>query len=151
MTFERTDDIALIRGVLRHPRIYRHITDDTCPPRERFEPQSHPAIWYVTVRDARELLGLFAFYPSSGIRYEVHTCLLPCAWGPRALEAARGVVAWMFAHSACRRIVTSVPAYNRLALGLARAAGLAEFGRDPQAFLKHGTLHDLILLGVSKG
>ncbi len=150
MTFERTQDLVLVREVLTHPRIYRAMTDDSCPPREQYEPLEHPAVWYVRVREADELLGLFVFVPQTGICFEVHTCLLPEAWGEKAREACRGVREWMWRNSPCRRIVTSVPAYNRLALKLSLDAGLEQYGVNPRAFQKGGKLWDVHLLGISK-
>ncbi len=150
LTFERTSDLALIKLVMTHPRVYPHITDDGSAPVEEFHVLEHPAIWYVLVKDDDELLGLFMFVSQNAVCAEVHTCLLPNALGARAKEAARGVVAWMFEQTTLQRIVTNVPANNRLALHYAKRGGMTEYGLNPKSFLKGGILQDQILLGLSR-
>lgn len=148
MHFEQTLDMGLVRSVLTHPRIYPAITDDGCPGVETFEP--NPSMLYVTVRDKGELLGIFALEGRNAICYEIHTCLLPRAWGERAKQAARGMREWLFANTPCQRIITTIPLYNTLAVRFAVEAGMEEFGINPDSYLKGGKLYGQILMGVSK-
>jgi hypothetical protein len=148
--FERTTDYALVRAILTHPAIYPHITDDGCPAADQFQVLEHPSIWYVLVRDGAEVLGLWMFAPQGAACWEVHTCLLPCAYGDRAKQASRAMAEWIFTHTPCQRIVTTVPAYNRLALRFAERAGMTRFGTNERSYLKGNTLHNQILLGLSK-
>lgn len=141
--------MALVRSIMTHPRVYPWISDDASPAREEFTPIDHDALWYVLVWDSGELLGLFLFHPHSGACMEVHTCLLPVAYGKAAI-AARECAVWMWGQAAIARIVTRVPAYNRLALRLARQAGMTEWGRNPRAWRKNEFLYDEIWLGLSK-
>jgi RimJ/RimL family protein N-acetyltransferase len=150
MLFERTTDYKLVRSIMTHPKLYPWCTDDFSPAAEDYSPPEHEAVWYVLVKDAGELLGLFAFVPQNGICWELHTRLLPEAWGPRALEALRCVIAWLWENTSCRRLVTNVPTFNRLALRFGRAAGLVEFGRNELSFLKNGVAYDQVLLGATK-
>ncbi len=74
--------------------------------------------------DGDELLGIFILAPQSAVCWEIHTRLLPTAWGAKARAAAQGVTRWAWANvPGCRRIVTSVPAQNRLAIRFAERAG----------------------------
>lgn len=150
MTFERTKDPELIRSVLTHPKVWPHITDDFSGSPESYEPPMHEAIVYLTVLDGDRLLGLFMFHPHTRICWEVHTCLLPHCWGVRAAEAAKGAAEWMWANTEAQRIITSVPAYNRLALRFAERAGMKQWGVNGKSFQKGGVLHDQIMLGLSK-
>jgi RimJ/RimL family protein N-acetyltransferase len=150
MQFDRSWDWQLIKGVVTHPRVYPHISDDFCPPAEQWEPNRHESIWYVVVRDGGELLGLWMFVPHNAICWEIHTCLLPSAWGRRAREAAQQGWAWLWANSSCVRVITDVPECNRLALRFARAAGMTQYGLNPKSYMKNGQLHDVILLGISR-
>src|SRR6185369_16871555 len=79
-------------------------------------------------------LGLFLFHPHNSICWEVHTCLLPAAWGERATRAGKGVVQWIWKNTPCLRIITNVPAYNRLAYRFALRCGMTEFGRNRGSF-----------------
>jgi len=150
MTFERTFDYELVREIITNPAIYPHVSDDGSPPAKDFRAIESEVVWYVLVKDGKELLGCFTFVPQNAVCYEVHTCLLPVSWGERAKEAAKGVKEWMFRHSPAMRIVTVVPENNSLALHFAKSAGMETFGVNPQSFMKGGHLYDQILLGVSK-
>lgn len=150
LTFERTRDYALVRAIATHPRVWEHISDDATAPREQWQPAEHEAFWYVLVRDADEDLGFFLLTPHNAVCWEIHTCLLPRAWGARARDAAAGIVAWLWANTPAERLVTTVPASNRLALRFALRAGMTEYGRNPSSYLKQGRLEDQILLGLSR-
>lgn len=150
LTFERTTNYELVRAIVTNPVLYKHITDDGSPAREKFRPIEHSAIWYVLVWNDDKLLGLFMFVPLNSVCFEVHTCLLPASWGKHTEAAAQGVAEWIWEHTACQRIITNVPSYNRLALRLALLSGMKEFGVNKDSFLKNGQLYDQIMLGISK-
>jgi RimJ/RimL family protein N-acetyltransferase len=155
--FERSTDYELCKRILTHPRIYDHISDDFSPDPADYEPIDHPSVWYVIVRDTpdtdnadAELLGLWMLQPLNGVCWEIHTALLPNAWGERGRRAAKHMAQWVWEHTTCRRLVTNVPENNRLALAFAEAAGMKVYGRNTRSFLKGGKLLDQILLGLSK-
>ena len=135
---------------MRHPKLYDVCADDFQPPRERFSPREDEAIWYVLAREGVEVLGLFALAPQNELCWEIHTRLLPEAWGPRALAALEGVIQWTFANTPCVRLVTTIPIYNRLALRYGDRAGFQRFGVNPNSWMKDGVLHDQVLMGISK-
>jgi RimJ/RimL family protein N-acetyltransferase len=148
---ERTRDYELARQIITHPQIYPAITDDSSPAREAYQPIESEALIYLALYDDAELIGMFLFVPITGVTLEVHTCILPTAWGARAGEAARVAMAWIWANTPAARIVGSVPESNRLAHRFGkRAFGMTEYGRNPAAIRKRGRLQDLILLGISK-
>lgn len=147
--FERSTDYALICQVLTHEKIWPHISDDGSPAREDYRPVEHEAIWYVIVRDQDEVLGLWTFVPQNAVCWEVHTALLPAAWGERGQNAARLLPEWIWENTPCRRIVTNVPETNRLALHFAAKAGMKVYGVNPQSWMKNGALCDQICLGLS--
>lgn len=150
MTFERSRDFDLIRKIMTHPRVYPHITDDGSPPVEEFHPIESSDLWYVVVRNGDTVLGLWVFVPQNGVCWEVHTCLLPVAYGELGQQAAKEMAAWVWKYTPCRRIITNVPEFNRLARRFAVAAGMVEFGRNEKSFLKDGKLYGQIMLGLSK-
>ena len=150
MTFERTTNWALIKSIVTHPKIYPHVSDDSSPQAEQWEPARHESIWYVIVRDDDELLGMWMIATHNAVLGEIHTCLLPNAWGEKARKAAKELGAWVWENTPFLRITTEVPEYNRLAMRFAKLAGMAEFGRNPKSFLRHGKLWDVVLLGISK-
>jgi RimJ/RimL family protein N-acetyltransferase len=104
----------------------------------------------VIVRDdCAQLLGMWSLVAHNAVCWEIHTCLLPHAWG-RSLRAALEMAEWIWRETPCRSLITHVPAYNRLALKFARQAGMTEYGVIPRSWLKDGILWDQIVLGLSK-
>ena len=150
MTIERTHDMPLVRSVITHEKIWPMVADDLAGAREDFIPLDHPATCYLSARDGDHLLGIWMLNPENSVTWDVHTCLLPSAWGALAIKAACHAIQWVWDNTPCRRLVTKVPVFNRLALRFARMAGMVEYGRNPRSFLKNGELHDQILLGISK-
>ena len=147
--FARSRDYDLIRGILTHPRVYDKITDDCSPGRDDYRPVEHDAVWYVIARQDGEVLGLWMLVPQNGVCWEIHTALLPRAWGELALEAARQLTDWIWANTPCRRIVTNVPSTNRLALRFAIKAGMKIYGVNFASYLKRGVLCNQVCLGIS--
>lgn len=147
--FERTFDQGIVRKILTTPAIYRRIGEDTAPPIAEYDPPEHPSIWNVLAFDGDELLGCFCFYPEGAISWQAHTCLLPSARG-RVIEAARGVIDWIWGNSPCLRITTRVPVFNVPALRLAENTSMVRLGTNAMSFLKYGRLHDQALFGISK-
>ena len=150
MTFVRTTDLAIVRRIMTEPSVYRNITDDGCPPASDFRPVDDPRLWYVLVYDGANVIGLFMFVPLNAATWEVHTCLLPVARGPLAHQAAWEVLDWLWSNAPCQRLITNVPAFNRLALRFAKEAGMQQFGFNPDSYLKGGKLHGQYLLGIDR-
>lgn len=150
LTLRRTADLNLVRRVLTDARIYSRMADDYAPPSTDYQPLEHPEMIYVAVDLNGTTQGIFALIPHSRIMLEVHTCLLPDCWGYPAAEAAQKLIAWVWKNTPCQRLITSVPAFNRLAFMFAVAAGMTEYGCNPKAFMKNQRLHDIIMLGLSR-
>lgn len=140
----------MVTSTLRHPRVYPHIIDDSCPAAEDFNPTFSDAFTYLEASEGEEYLGLFMVHPHSAFMWEVHTCLLPNAWGPRALQASKALIQWVFENTSCQRLITSVPQGNTLALRLARNAGMTVYGINPKSLQRGGKLIDQTLLGLNK-
>lgn len=145
--FAFTRDLDLIRPAVTHERVYGRTTDDLSPAADAFQPPEY--CQYVAVYQSDEFCGIFVLSPHNGILTEVHTALLPTAWGDSA-DIGRAFIQWLFSNTPTRRLITAVPEYNRLALRMAKSTGMAEYGVNPASFLKNGKLHDQIMLGVSK-
>jgi RimJ/RimL family protein N-acetyltransferase len=148
--FEISTDYRLIGEIMRDRAVYGPSTDDYAPPRLEFQPREDPDIWYLLTWDGNLMLGLFAIAPQSAIVWEIHTRLLPQAYGPRAAEALREVLTWIWQHTPAQRIVTNIPETNRLALRFGARCGFEVFGRNPKSFRKDGRLVDQILMGISR-
>lgn len=144
-TAKRLDDLNLIKQAITHPRTYNAMCDDFSPLREQFAPAIGDSIHYVGIFDGPEFLGLFLFHPHMQTLWEVHTCLLPNAFGVRAIEATKAAKKWMAANTYCKVIITKIPACNRLAERLAINAGMTHCGTINKCFLRDGHLIDVEL------
>ena len=147
---DRSTDYGLVRAIMTQPSVYGHLTDDFSPPAADYRPIESDAIWYVIVWDDNDLLGLWLFVPQNGICWEIHTALLPDAWGDRGHRAAKVALAWIWQNTPCRRIVTNVPEDNRLAYRFALAAGMVGYGLNRASFQRGGRLLDQHCLGISR-
>lgn len=146
---ERLTDVDMIASTLAHPKVYPSISDDySLPPQELNQAISESIIYLGAYSD--QYLGLFMIHQHNGILYEGHTCLLPVAWG-RATECAKACIAWIFENTACRRLITTVPDGNALALRLALRSGMTQYGHNPESIQKGGRLIGQSLLGITKG
>lgn len=146
MNLTRTRDMALVASILGHPAIWPHIRDDGCD-----EPTAVDAegLHWMLVEDG-EPLGVFLVHAHNLVCYEMHTCLLPKAWGRKAAKAAQMLLRWAFTELPCQKMVTNVPAYNRAALRFAKAGGMTQEGVNRASFMRNGELMDQIFLGITK-
>ena len=149
-TFESTRDRAKIKRIITHPRLYRHMQDDYAPRPEDFEPEIHPLVSYILARCDGVAIGLFIVSVHSRVLFEIHECFLPEFWGKLAHEATVQFRDWIWRNTGCMRMFGQTPAYNRLAVKFAKDAGMVQFGVHPRAFMKHGKLQDLVLLGIDR-
>jgi RimJ/RimL family protein N-acetyltransferase len=149
MTFERTTDADLIHEIVTHPANYFRVIDDSAPEPSVWRPVMNDAVWYVVIKDAEEILGLWAFFPENAVTWRAHMNFLPAAYGPRARQATRELFRWIWENTSCRRIIGEIPGFNRLAMRLVQDAGMRPFGIDEASFLKNGKLEDRVAFGIS--
>jgi hypothetical protein len=151
IAFERTTDYVLIRQILTDPGIYRYMGDDSLPPAEKFEVNAHPLANYILAMRRCEIVGLFCLFPENAICWQAHVAMLRGVPPAVTHRAGRDIVAWVWANTACVRLIASVPACNRAAVRFGLTAmGLTEFGRNKASFMKAGRLWDQVLMGTSK-
>lgn len=147
---EPTQDWELIKRIVTHKRVYSKVTDDSSVPAASWEPIKSPNMHYLLARNGIDVLGLFAVVRENSICFKVHTCLLPHSYGDKATDAARELIRWVFRNLDCRRLITEVPEFNKLALKFAERSGMTQYGFNPASYLKDGKLQGMTLLGISK-
>ena len=142
-----TLDEAKIKTTVTHPAIWPHVSDDSCKV-DDYTPHMNGVLWLEVVED--QSLGVYLVHPHNSVTYEIHTCLLPIAWGSKARQAGKLVLDWMFANTPCQKVITQVPQTNALALRYAKRCGMVVEGNNRQSFLKNGQLLDMTQLGITK-
>lgn len=148
MNLTRTHDMALVERLMRHPAVWPHLHDDGTP--EDWAPIDHDSIYWMLLTVEGAPVGVFLVHPLNSYCFEMHTCLLPNAWGSPAGQAVKLLGRWVFGETACRKLVTNVPAYNRLALRFAKAGGLQQEGINRASYMHDGEMLDQIVLGITK-
>ncbi len=159
--FARCEDPEVIRLIVTEVSIYPLVSDDNAPPREECRPPLHPDLLYLMCYDGNEPIGLWLFVPENSISMEVHTYMVPkyiqrhgqafAHWDfAKNRRAAKECIEYLWANTEVQRIWTKVPAFNAAARKFAKAAGMQQFGVNPQSFLKHGQLWDVSFLGISR-
>lgn len=123
--------------------MWRAATDDFAPAREAWRPIDDERIHYVLAKEGERVLTLFTLLPQNAVCWEFH---MTRAWG----APLRPFFAWVFEHTPARRLVGAVAADNPIAIRALRRAGMQEYGRNPQSFMRGGELRDQVLFGVSK-
>ena len=129
------------------PEVWPHVSDDNCSIQD-FNPSN--SMTYLLVEDEGERMGFFGLSAINTICYEIHTTMLPKAWG-KTLKYTKEVLDWIFANTVCLKVVTFVPETNKKALNLALKTGLKIEGFIEKSFLKNGSLIGQHVLGINKG
>lgn len=137
-------DSDLIKKAVTHPKVWPSVSDDYCKVDE-FKPMDDGIYLAVEMDD---YAGCFWLHPENSTTWQIHTCLLPIAWG-KSQEAANMATQWMFDNTPCRKIITFVPQGNILAFRLAKRCGFEVEGVVKKSILKSGVLVDQTLLGLS--
>lgn len=144
---ERTRDWLYVREVITHHKIWPHVSDGTGD-RSTWQPEASEVVYWL-VPYASKPLGVFMVHPHSAVCFEVHTALLPLAYGELAAQAAKALIAWVFENTSCRKLITAVPVYNRLARRFAIHAGMQEEGVNRKSFLRDNEMIDQVMLGIT--
>lgn len=143
----QTFDYDFIREVCVMPEVWPHVSDDNCSI-EDFNPSDY--MIYLLVEDEGEIMGFFGLSAINTICYEIHTTMLPKAWG-KTLKYTKEVLAWIFENTECLKVITFVPETNKKAFNLAVKTGLKIEGFINHSFMKNNHLVGQYLLGISKG
>lgn len=146
---KRIFDIDLIKETLTNISVYNNISDDLSPLASEYNPVINDLIIYIGCYKNKEYAGLFMFHPYTFFMYEVHTCLLPSAWG-FSVEMAKIAKEWFFENTKCIRIITTIPENNKLALRMAKKTGFTEYGFNPNSWVKNKSIYGSYLLGINK-
>ena len=150
VNFTRTRDYALVHEILTKPDVYELMGDDYLGPKEAFKVNVHEEIRYLVAYHEAGIVGLFSLFPRNVLCWELHACMMPEATTQEKWEAARELVPWLKERTCCKRLVAEVPRSNAPAIYYGtHGIGMRYVGTHPEAFLKHGKLHDLIILGMS--
>ena len=143
-------DEARAAAVLLHPAVRDRLFDDSPVPSmaEIGGVLSDRDVFVLMPAEGAILIATPFVYST----FAVHQAAIPGIRGAAVVQAGRLAVRWMFDNVAdCRKLVGLTPSYNVPAIASARRAGFVIEGCMTGAVLRAGKLHDLIVLGFSRG
>lgn len=147
LVISRTHNMNIVKNIMSHPSIWPHVHDDGVG---ECNPIDHEGFFWMLITELGAPIGVFLVHATNSICYQMHTCILPIAWGKKAKQSAKLLLKWAFDETNCQKMTTLVPSYNRAALRFAKSGGMAEEGVNRKSFLHNGELIDQIMLGITK-
>ena len=146
MKISRTHDMDIVKSIMMHPAIWPHIHEDGV---DEATPIDHDGFYWMLLKDGDHEIGVYLAHAINQSCMEMHTCLLPEVWGEKASEAAKLLGDYLFFELGAKKVITKVPAYNRLALRYAKKNGMKIEGNNRESYLHRGELIDQIMLGIT--
>lgn len=143
MTFAPTRDAALIRDLIRRAWDRPQMLCEGAS-LDRI-PVLDAAQYWVGFRDGAAV-ALFIGVQQSPVCVDMHVCITPECRGREAVELIRAGLAWLAAHTQYRKVIGSIPAYNRPMLYVAKAAGFTILGTNRDSTMRNGQLADQIIV-----
>lgn len=152
ITVKPIHDMEIVKKAITAPSVWKFAADDLsgCP--DSFTPKTEAFYLGSWEEDdgCTRFLGMFMCSPITGTVVDLHTCLLPAAWGEKAKECAHVTREWIWANTPYTKITGAIPANNRALLKFTKDVGMREYGVCRDAWLKGGKTWDLILVEINK-
>jgi RimJ/RimL family protein N-acetyltransferase len=145
---EPTTDMDFIKSVVTHPSVWPHVSDDNSGNPEDFIPPE--SLLYLGAAENGNRVGFFAISAINSVCCEIHTTMLPSAWGKTIIYTAE-VLDWIFSNTGFLKVITFVPETNKKALNLAIKSGLGVEGFLANSFIRDGELIGQHVLGINRG
>lgn len=143
-------DEARAASVLLHPAVRDRLFDDSeIPSRlEIGEVLRDEEMFILMPAEGAILMAIPWVYSS----FVVHQAAIPEVRGAVVVQAGRLAARWMFDNvAACRKLVGFTPSHNVPAIAAAKRIGFRNEGCITGAVLRDGKIHNLIVLGLSRG
>jgi RimJ/RimL family protein N-acetyltransferase len=98
-----------------------------------------------------ESIGHYLLVPHSEEMYEVHLSSLDKRYRRFASDISKAALQYVFNSMVkLRKLISTIPVHNRLAIKLANAVGMQKEGIIKNSFLLDGKMEDQELYGISK-
>lgn len=150
VAFEPTTDLERVRQILTEPRCWAQMANDHSVDPQAIQVPEGPQHLYLLAKHAGCTMGLVMLSKRSLICCEMHTSMLPWAWGDLVYRAAIGILPWIWENTEYLRVISYVAERNRLALRVAKTAGLDQWGTNAGSIMRGGILESEIWLGASR-
>jgi hypothetical protein len=140
---KETKDIDLIKKILLEPEIYDRISDDLCPPVDKFEPPLN-VVYLAGFVDA-EIIGLMIYdYVNEQLKCHLQVLKKYRAYANQFARMAFGEVK-------NASIIAEIPTCYPEVIRFAQELGFNQVGKIEKARLKHGSWYDLNIMRRENG
>lgn len=152
ITIGRLIDADLVNSVIKHDKIFPHLTDDFTNNADVFDTQAvveNESVYFIGVAVDDELASVFYYQPHNHATFEVHSAVLPKYRGKLSVKMAKESLKWIFDNTPCRKVITHVPVGNNPAFVLSKKVGMQIEGINRKSIMKGGKMIDQTLLGIT--
>jgi RimJ/RimL family protein N-acetyltransferase len=101
---------------------------------------------WVGIWEDQKYRGCVCFISITSVLYEIHLCLNR---GP-IVDFVRASLRWALDNTDFQKIVCNIPEFKRGAISTAVRCGFTHQGINTDSFRKHGALHALVQLGITR-
>ncbi len=147
-TVERTYDTKLIESVMFSPEIWETTAEDGFT-QDSFIAEVKKECW-VTIKFSGSLIGLCNIHGINSVTCQIHPMVYPEWRGKTAYNAGEQVLRWVTANTKYHKIICEVPKIYRNVILFALSCGFIREGENRLSYLKHGKLHNMALLGITR-
>jgi RimJ/RimL family protein N-acetyltransferase len=136
-------DADAIWNILLNDEVWDGVSDDKTPKHK----VDLPAHYHYLLSDDAD--GVVMFYPRNSVEVEIHVAILPEA-KHRSYYYIKRAINYLFNNSQYEKITAIIPFTNMGVYRMALQLGFQTEGINRMSFLKHGTLHDQWLVGLTR-
>lgn len=146
MIIERTHDMTLVREIMTHKSIYKHLMPDNFVSAENFNPVDDDLFYYLLPKSDGKVMGIIFLSPLNMVLYQGHVALLPEFYG-QGIEAVTEGIAWLRRNTDIAKLLAFVAEDNGLAKSMLEKTGFYEQAIIEKSVIKRGNLMNLYLMG----
>lgn len=143
----RTYDDTLIKSIARRPELWETVAEDGSDI-DSWEPNLDEC--WLKAEDDKGIIGLFNYHQFTGSSAIVHPMVLPERRGGESVKAGIESLKWVFDNTDCVKVLCFIPVIYRNVKLYAMRCGLAQEAKLSSIYTKHGKIHDMWALGVSR-
>lgn len=143
----RTFDFAIAYDIANHPDIHGAFTEDDTGP---YMPDVVNESWIVLYTETGEIAGAYNLTPILRRTLEIHAFVLPEYRDKYAKLSGWTVLEWCINNAEFDKITTVIPKTSKHIYHFVKMFGFKEEGFERESFLKHGKLHGMYRMGITK-
>jgi len=148
LNVKRTYDPQTVREVMTHPAMWETVAEDGQDPGE-YTPDTVGDCW-LAMRVEGELIALYALDAINAVTLEIHAQVVPKHRKQYSGATGKAALQWILDNTDAMKVIAWVPEIYPNVRDFTVSQGFQIEGVNRKSYLKHGKLHDLTLLGITR-